>query len=143
MNIKKDRQNVAFEEVEHTADLALRIYGADLAALFINAAQGLKHLIVPDKYVISPKIEKQVDLVSIDVESLLVEWLNELAYWAESELLVFEQVDVQRITDFRLKAIIWGDHVRELKKHIKAVTYHNLEIIETESGLTATVVFDV
>jgi SHS2 domain-containing protein len=30
-----------------------------------------------------------------------------------------------------------------LENHIKAVTYHNLEIVKTETGLAATVVFDV
>jgi len=30
-----------------------------------------------------------------------------------------------------------------LENHIKAVTYHNLEIVKTKAGLAATVVFDV
>jgi len=30
-----------------------------------------------------------------------------------------------------------------MEKHIKAVTYHNLEIVQTARGLTATIVFDV
>jgi len=36
-----------------------------------------------------------------------------------------------------------GGHVHQLQKHIKAVTYHNLEIVKTDKGLKATVVFDV
>ncbi|HEX6384454.1 MAG TPA: archease, partial [Anaerolineae bacterium] len=36
-----------------------------------------------------------------------------------------------------------GGRAPELQKHIKAVTYHNLQIIQTEAGLEATVVFDV
>jgi SHS2 domain-containing protein len=39
--------------------------------------------------------------------------------------------------------VVRGGHVPDLQKHIKAVTYHNLEIVETDQGVEATVVFDV
>ena len=66
-----------------------------------------------------------------------------LAYWAEAEMLVFSKFDFQLVSATRINAAIHGSRVTRLENHIKAVTYHNLEIIETESGLTATVVFDV
>nr|NIU58226.1 archease [Phycisphaerae bacterium]NIW94523.1 archease [Phycisphaerae bacterium] len=39
---------MGFEEVEHTADEALRIFGANLAELFLSAAAGLTHLMAAD-----------------------------------------------------------------------------------------------
>ena len=30
-----------FEEIEHTADIAIRVWGSDLAELFANAAYGM------------------------------------------------------------------------------------------------------
>jgi SHS2 domain-containing protein len=36
-----------------------------------------------------------------------------------------------------------GGHLVEQRKEIKAVTYHNLSIRETERGLEAEIVFDV
>jgi SHS2 domain-containing protein len=69
--------------------------------------------------------------------------LSELAYWAEAEMLVFSEFDLQNITPTHVKAKICGSRVTVMEKHIKAVTYHNLEIVKTEAGLTATVVFDV
>jgi SHS2 domain-containing protein len=47
------------------------------------------------------------------------------------------------VSPTHLKATIRGTQVTQLEKHIKAVTYHNLQIVQTEKGLTATVVFDV
>jgi SHS2 domain-containing protein len=79
----------------------------------------------------------------MDAESLLVEWLSELAYWAEMEMLVFHRFELYNVTPNHVQAVIHGGHVSGFKKHIKAVTYHNLEVIETEKGLEATVVFDV
>ncbi len=136
-------QNVDFEEIEHTADWALRVWGRDLGELLTNAAYGMSSLMVPDLSAISTNVEKQVAVESIDAESLLVDWLSELAYWAEVEMLIFSRFDLQEVTPTHLRAVIHGDHAPDLKKHIKAVTYHNLEIIETERGLETTVVFDV
>ena len=134
---------MGFEEVEHTADKALRIVGINLKELMISAAQGMTQLMVGDLSKISNKIKKSIEMQAVDAESLLVEWLSELAYWAETEMLVFKKFEVTDITATRLEATVWGATVSELEKHIKAVTYHNLEIRQTPKGLEATVVFDV
>jgi SHS2 domain-containing protein len=132
-----------FEEVEHTADKALRIFGSNLTELLLNAAQGMTHLMVADVSEISTEIEKSIELDAIDTESMLVEWLSELAYWAESEMIVFKKFRIQKATATHLRAKIFGGKSSTLEKHIKAVTYHNLKIIKTSQGLEATIVFDV
>ena len=134
---------MAFEEVEHTADKALRIVGINLKELMISAAQGMTQLMVGDASKISNKIKKSIEMQAVDAESLLVELLSELAYLAETEMLVFKKFEVTDITATRLQATVWGATVPKLEKHIKAVTYHNLEIRQTPKGLEATVVFDV
>lgn len=135
--------NVDFEEIEHTADWALRVRGRDLAELLLNAARGMVSLVVADPAAIPTNVKRQVELASIDPESLLVDWLSELAYWAETEGVIFHQFDLQAVTSTSLQATIHGGQAADLKKHIKAVTYHNLEIVKTENGLETTIVFDV
>jgi len=134
---------IAFEEIEHTADRALIIYGRNLEELFVNAARGLNSLMGADEDLSSTPTTKSIQLDALDAESLLVEWLSELAYWAEAEMLVFSKFDLQNVSPIHVKALIYGNRVSQMEKHIKAVTYHNLEIIKTETGLEATVVFDV
>jgi SHS2 domain-containing protein len=134
---------MGFEEVEHTADKALRIFGINLKELMISAAEGMTQLMVADASKISTEIEKSIELQAVDAESLLVEWLSELAYWAETEMLIFRKFWITDVTATRLQATVLGGKVAELEKHIKAVTYHNLEIIQIPQGLEATIVFDV
>jgi SHS2 domain-containing protein len=134
---------VAFEEIDHTADRALRIYGSNLEDLFLNAARGMNSLMVTAPISGFEQQEKFVALEAMDTESLLVDWLSELAYWAEIEMLVFEEFKIESMSSTYIKARIYGTRVRQLKKHIKAVTYHNLDIVRTDKGMTATVVFDV
>ena len=136
-------REAAYKEIEHTADRALRICGSDLQELLINAAAGMNSLLVQEYNEVSLPEEKAVELDAIDTESLLVEWLSELAYWAETESLVFHKFDLHRVSPTHVKATIHGNRVAQLDIHIKAVTYHNLKIIQTDEGLTATVVFDV
>jgi SHS2 domain-containing protein len=134
---------MGFEEVEHTADKALRIFGTNLTELFLSGAAGLTHLMAAEISEISTEIEKSIELEAIDAESLLVEWLSELAYWAESEMLIFKKFRIKKATATHLQAKLFGGKTSMLEKHIKAVTYHNLKIIRTSKGLEATIVFDV
>ena len=133
----------AFEEIEHTADRALKIFGSNLEELLLNAARGMNFLMVPQHIPSAEHREKEVTLEAADSESLLVDWLSELAYWAEVEMLVFHEFKVKSVSPTLFRAIIRGTRVTQLDKHIKAVTYHNLEIVRTQKGLSATVVFDV
>ena len=137
------QHQIAFEEVEHTADRALKIYGRSLEELLVNAALGLNSLLGVDSSMSSTPITKPIVLDAIDAESLLVEWLGELAYLAEAEMLIFSRFDLQTVSPTGVNAFVHGNRVTRLENHIKAVTYHNLEITQTESGLAATVVFDV
>ena len=132
-----------FTVVEHTADWALRITGADLTALLVNAARGMSSLLVADPAALPLETARRFELEAYDAESLLVEWLNELAYWAEMEQIVFREFELADVTPTFLRAHVRGGHPPELLKHIKAVTYHDLHIRETAVGLEATVVFDV
>jgi SHS2 domain-containing protein len=130
-----------FEEIEHTADRALRVRGATLDELFANAGRGMVALTGaeadPNRSVLH-----EVDLEAPDVESLLVDWLSELVYLMEYERLVFTEYSLQT-TPKRLHAEIRGGPVMGLKTLIKAVTYHNLQVVLLDGGFEATVVFDV
>ncbi len=134
---------MGFEEVEHTADGAIRIFGVDFQELLVSAAQGMTSLMVPDPSIVANDLEKFIELNAIDAEGLLVEWLNELAFWAETELLVFTRYRILNLSATRLQARIFGGKVSEFEKHIKAVTFHNLKIMNTPQGLEATIVFDI
>ena len=141
--VNPSSSDAGFEEIEHTADWALRIRGSDLRELLVNAARGMSSLLVSEPAQIPLSIEEHFTIEADDAESLLVNWLSELAYWAETEGFVFAEFNLQKVSPTYLQAVVRGASVPDLQKHIKAVTYHNLEIVETDAGLTTIVVFDV
>jgi SHS2 domain-containing protein len=132
-----------FEEVEHTADRALRIWGRDLAELLVNAALGMNSLMLAADADSEPAVATHISLEAIDAENLLVAWLSELAFYAETESLVFTHFEFSRISPIGLSAVARGNRVGVLERHVKAVTFHNLEIRSASDGLSTTVVFDV
>jgi SHS2 domain-containing protein len=136
-------RTAGFEVVEHTADWSLRVWGKDLRELLSTAATGMSWLMVSDLSEIAVDIERHVELDAFDAETLVVDWLGELVFWAEDELLVFRDFDLTISSDFQLKAVVRGGIASELVKHIKAVTYHGLVVERMENGLQATIVFDV
>jgi SHS2 domain-containing protein len=138
-----------FEEVEHTADLALKVHGHSLKEVFINAAGGLFSLMA-DLESLSASISREVYLKAPDRESLLVDWLNnELLYLHEVEEEIYTRFEIEALSPTALSAIIWGAKMRAskltalLRRIVKAATFHDLEIRETEDGYLTTVVFDV
>lgn len=132
-----------FEEIAHTADVALRCGGPDLESLFRSAAQGLYHLMGIRAGGAEKSAPHSLSLEAEDLEGLLVEWLGELAYLAESRGLVFEAMAFGALSPARLEARLTGRRVERAEKFVKAVTYHGLKVAKTPEGYEATVVFDV
>jgi riboflavin kinase/FMN adenylyltransferase len=133
-----------FREVEHTADLALRVWGQELSDLFVGAARGMYSLMgVLDEEGLMPAAWHDISLEALDRESLLVDWLNELLFLAEIEGQLFVEFRVEELTGTALQARAGGVPAQEPKADVKAATFHNLEIARDGEGWSATITFDV
>jgi SHS2 domain-containing protein len=146
-NAKKETlpegESAGFEEVDHTADAALKLWAPDFESLLVQAAWGAAWILTGSMLSGPFPIRKHLALEAFDRESMLVAWLGELAYLAEADRELFVRFEFDHITSRRLIAVAEGIRVPSLKTVIKAVTYHDLEVVETERGLETTVVFDV
>lgn len=131
-----------YQEVEHTADVALRVWGAAQPELFANAALGLTELMADEH---GPDLETWYDVAldAPDMETLLVDWLNALIYLGEIHGCILDRFAFIALTPSSLQARVTGHRIRRPKKAIKAATFHNLEIERAANGLSVTVVFDV
>jgi SHS2 domain-containing protein len=129
-------------EIEHTADWAIHVRGATLPELFVNAATGMYGLMA-DLAAVTPVLERTLEVNGVDAEALLVNWLNELVYHTEIDGEVFCEFRIALLEPTHLRATARGGKGIQLKKQIKAVTFHNLQIISTNTGYETTIVFDV
>lgn len=134
--------NSGFQEIEHTADTAIRVWAPNLSMLFEEAARGMYSLtgiLLNDK----DRESHAVFLEAQELESLLVMFLEEILFISESENLGFDQYHIVIKEGFVLTAQLEGGKIREKRKEIKAVTFHNMEISETNMGYEVVIVFDV
>ena len=134
-------QPAGFQERAHTADWALDVWAPDLPTLLKQAARGMTALMGLHTRS-APRVSHAFDLPFADRESLLVGFLSELLYLSARDGLGFDQFDLTLTAD-QLHAVVGGQPIDHLAKEIKAVTYHNLRVVETARGLEATIVFDV
>jgi len=138
-------KNKDFEILDHTADVGIIAYGADMKQAFANAAKGLFSLIT-ELDDIDEVLHRDAELTATDEESLLVEWLNELIYQFDTEGIVFKRFDISQLDNTRLKARGYGEKVNRskhrLKTGVKAATYHMLKV-DKNDGCQVQVLFDI
>jgi SHS2 domain-containing protein len=134
-----------FEILDHTADVGIIAYGADLSQAFANAARGLFSLIT-ELDDVQEILHRDIELTASDEESLLVEWLNELVYQFDTEGIIFKRFDIIQLENTQLKARGYGEKVdsskHKLKTGVKAATYHMLKI-DKGDGCRVQVLFDI
>lgn len=136
----------AFEIIDHTADVGIIAYGADVKELFSNAALALFSLITEPESV-EEKLHLDLEVSSEDIDSLLVEWLNELIYLFDAKHILFSRFDIESLTHNQLKATCYGESFDPMKHKIKigvkAATYHMLKIDKNGDGCKAQIILDI
>ncbi len=139
MNVQN--QENGFIEIAHSADLALEVWASSLPGLFTQAAKGLYDLMQISAA--KRKIAKrEINLKEIDLDNLLVSFLNELLADIQEKESKYDQMDLV-IDHFSLKGKLTGKKIGGFKREIKAATYHELKIVKMESGYKTRIIFDI
>lgn len=147
--VKKD-----FEVIEHTADLKIRVYGISLKELFRNALIGMFQSIGPQSSscaykndrIICPELPiiREVQVTSPDRTILLVDFLSEALYLSDSYDEAYLDAIIHNMTDTNIKATICGIKVEGFEVvEIKAVTFHDLNIVQIDGVWQTDIVFDI
>ena len=135
-----------FEVIEHTADIGIVAYGADIKEVFANAALGLFNLMA-DLDNLKEDVMREIELSAEDVEVLLVEWLNELIYISDVEHIIFKRFEINELSNTQLRAICFGEKIKpgrhKLKREIKAATYHMLRLNKEDGSYKVQIIFDI
>ena len=137
-------KSAGFEEVSHTADMEIKVWGEDLAALFRAAADGMFHISGIEDYEEGfSAVKETISLDAMDNEGLLILFLEELLYRLTEDYMLFSVDKLSIGNEFSLKAKLRGTQIRSYQRDIKAVTYHRLNIRETSQGYEVNIVFDI
>ncbi len=134
-----------FEVIDHTADIGIAAYGANLREAFANAAYALFSLMV-DIENVADVLCCEAEVTAENREDLLVAWLNELIYLFEVENVLLNRFEIDELSETRLRARCFGERIdperHKIKIAVKATTYHMLKV-EERDGYRVQVLFDI
>lgn len=139
-----------FEFLEHVSDAYVAAYGKTLEEAFENVAVAMFN-VMTDTRTVSPKNQEQIEITGEDEYALLYNWLESLLVKFETENSLYSKFKVKLIkqvpSGYHLTAIIWGEPYNPerhpSKTGIKAVTYHQMEIIKQPGNVVVKVLFDI
>lgn len=135
-----------FEYIEHPADIAFRVYGRTLTALFKNSVSAIYDILKPHKNSSIRVYRKKKQLSSNSTEGLLVLFLNEILYLALEKYLIFTKILINIKCSHMANILEYemiGHKIDNVDREIKAVTYHNLEIRKSGDYYQADIIVDI
>jgi SHS2 domain-containing protein len=137
-----------FLEDVAVADVAFEARAASVGDLFAACGRATFDVMV-DLAHVRPEQVVTIDLTGETLDGLLFDWLDELIFRKDTDLLVFAefQVEVDEVaTGFSLKATLRGEPIGShlpMRLDVKAPTAHGLQVTRQGGEWTARVVLDV
>ncbi len=141
---------MAYQFIEHMADIAVEIVSESIEKLFSDACMAWNEAVLSNK---NPQFidSKKFIFTAQSNEELLVELLSELNYQLFVKRWVFTSVKnilLEKHEDnFHLVVEIFGQPLNEIdheiKVEVKAVTFHQMKIERIYNNYTTIIVFDI
>jgi SHS2 domain-containing protein len=137
---------VHYRILDHTADLAIEVQGANPKNLFENAGAALMHLLIGGTST-EPPTSVEIFVTGQDLTDLLVRWLGEILYQFAGEERVVTTIFIRKMTSEGLEATLetvpFAPRSHRVLTDMKAVTYHQAQVVEKDGRWLARVIFDV
>lgn len=136
----------SYNIIPHVADVRLQVQGASLEKLFTNALEGMNRILNKDydRYLNKHKFVKEIKISSHDTTSLLINFLSDVLTLSHVYKAIFYSIDRMEIYSNSLRAYILGVKIEKFMEDIKAVTYHEANVVRNEKGNFETmIVFDI
>ena len=139
-----------FREIDHTGDVGIQVSAPTLPQLFERAALGMFRLLT-DLDSVHTSESTQIAVDGRDLEALMVRWLSELNYRHTVDNVLYGTFEVDSIHETEdgrvLSATVRGEAIdpdrHTVYTEIKAITFHGLDVHETDGGWAVQVIFDM
>ncbi len=135
-----------YEFINHTADIGIKVRGFSRKEMFENAARAMFDLIV-DLDTVETQNQMAIEIRGEQLEELLADWLRDLLYRYNGDKYLLKEFKIEKISPRGLKARVRGEKLdmsrHNLRREIKAVTYHDLKIRKLNRQWQAQIIFDI
>jgi len=138
-----------YEYLEHTADVMFRAYGDSPGEMLGSAALAMFNAMI-DTGTVRPQSTWKVELRAESLEQLAYDWLSELLFLMDSEVVVFSEFQVDLKQDgeiWRLEGLARGEGIdrsrHPFENQVKAVTLHQFRVEGGADGWMMQAILDV
>ena len=132
-----------YQVLEHRSDLKIKVWGKTKEELFQNAFLAMFESANYQKEK-GKSVNRKIKILSYDLASLLIDFLNELLYLSETKKEVYEKITFEKFKDNFLEGVLRGKKLKRMGVQIKGASYHNLQILKNKKGPWETIVlFDL
>lgn len=133
-----------FELIAHTADIRLAIEGSTLEELFTAALEGMASIILQSSQEAKKDQSTSIKVKSSDVTALLIDFLSDTLTKTQVSKTIFTSALFHELTEHQVHVTLLGFKVDHFDEDIKAVTYHEADVIKNHYGnYQTTIVFDI
>ena len=139
-----------YKFLEHTADIRMEVEAQSLKAVFESAFLGVMHYLGGENPKLNGQVKRLINISALDKTSLLIDFLNEVLASAQIHKEIYTKVkfnffpDENDTGELFLEAEISGGETENFLKDIKAITYHEANLVKDEKGEWSTIiVFDI
>jgi len=133
-----------YQILENRADFKIIAFGKTKEDIFINMILAMQDFLKTSPSNLTEQTkERNVKIKSIDLESLLVDFLNEIIFFINTEKEFYTNFKFKKLTDTKIEAVLTNFNFDSQKRHIKAAKYEDVEFLETSGKWQATVLFDI
>lgn len=141
---KQTQNAMPWTLLEHTTDVRLRVEGHNAEELFSDALAGLTDTADSGFADDAQTVRQRISAESPDMTALLVDFLNEVLLLMHTNKVAFTDVRFLKLEDRSLAAVVEGRRVTGFDEDIKAVTYHEADIVRDADGMLHTnLIFDI
>lgn len=130
----------------HTADVRMLIKANSLEDLFAEGVKGMGN-ILKDSFCTEPhKFDKKIsiEVQASDRTNLLIDFLSDVLSNSCIEKVICCHLEIIDFSENRIKAELFCSNIDQFDEEIKAVTYHEANIIKNKKGDWETsIIFDI
>jgi SHS2 domain-containing protein len=141
---------MSYKFLEHTADIRMEVKAQSLKEVFESALLGVMHYLGGENPKLNGQVKRLINVSALDKTSLLIDFLNEVLASAQIHKEIYTGVkfnffpEENDTGELFLEAEIFGGEVESFLKDIKAITYHEANLVKNEKGEWSTIiVFDI
>lgn len=135
-----------FEELEHTADVKMRVTAPDFLSLLAESGHALASVLYGDFPAEPATMTVEIEAEGDDTAELIVNFLSELLFLTEVEYLVPMTYSLSREENRVFGTVSGIEFSRE--KHaggicVKGISYSGISCRETDAGCELHIIFDI